>query len=78
MCEHKKIFNIGGKSSDMNGWTIHSGLSGDGYVPSCVNDGSDYFKIKVCVDCHKMLNFDREAYDELARTMEEECFLRSV
>jgi hypothetical protein len=63
-CDHENTFSIGGKTSDMNGWTFHSGLTGDGYVPSFMGENSNYLELSVCIDCHQLLSFDEDAYNE--------------
>jgi hypothetical protein len=63
-CDHENTFSISGKTSDMNGWTFHSGLTGEGYVPDFMGTGSDYLELSVCVDCHQLLSFDEDAYND--------------
>lgn len=62
MCDHKNVFSIGGKTSDMCYWTFPNGITDDGYVPSWSGIGTwgDYLDIEVCLDCKTLLNIDVE------------------
>jgi hypothetical protein len=65
-CEHEQVFEIAGKTSDMNGWNYPNGLTGEGYVPTSIieSGSSDYLEIIVCCDCSKLLNFNPGAVEQ--------------
>lgn len=64
-CSHNNTLTFGGKTRDLNYWTLPSGRSGDGYVPGFFSEdgrgGGDYIDLNICIDCHVVLNLNEKA-----------------
>lgn len=73
-CRHDQILRLSAKCSDSVFLRFPDGTEYEGYIPS-PNFGlgsGDYVGIKVCLDCHKVIGFDNEAYEQARANIEEE------
>jgi hypothetical protein len=65
-CQHERVFKITGKTSDLCNWQFPDGATGSGYVPNIKGiGGGDYLRLKICVSCHRLLDLDTQAINDL-------------
>jgi len=54
-CSSVRVANIGGKCSDMCGYSVGDGEALDGYVPGDMGiGGGDYIEFDFCLDCGQL------------------------
>lgn len=73
-CSHKRTFELSGQANDRFSWSHNDGdWSDSDYAPDIKGlCGGDNFEVKVCLDCHQLLDFSSEDVEELIESKKEE------